>query len=217
MAQHDETRFFVALNLPSRYLLEEMISSLRALQWPDPGYGQIAQTWIRKIDYRQAKILLQKKDRSGAPLQDPRLASNLITIQLEAQLPQGYTIHIRSEDASLLPLSHNHDNVTRIKQALRLKAQLLSSKAKASTGTSPTPRPASSPQKAIPDDPYQILGISPSATLAEISKAYLQQIKKNHPDRVGGMAPEFIRLAEERTKRINQAYETLKQLKQKAR
>jgi DnaJ-domain-containing protein 1 len=216
MAQHYETRFFVALNLPSRYLLEEMIGSLRALPWPDPGYGQIAQTWVRKIDYRQAKILLQKKDRSGAPLQDPRLASNLITIQLEAQLPRGYTIHIRSEDASLLPLSHNHDNVLRVKQALRSTAQGLSSKAQGATAKTPPPRPLFPPKTVILDDPYQILGIAPSATLAEISQAYLQQVKKNHPDRVGEMAPEFIHLAEERTKKINQAYEILKQLKQKA-
>jgi DnaJ-domain-containing protein 1 len=32
-------------------------------------------------------------------------------------------------------------------------------------------------------------------------------IKQYHPDRVVGLAPEFLHLAEERTKALNEAYE----------
>ncbi len=52
---------------------------------------------------------------------------------------------------------------------------------------------------------YELLGVSPTATLDEIRKAYLKLAKKYHPDKTGG-----DKAAEEKLKAINEAYDTLK-------
>jgi hypothetical protein len=52
-----------------------------------------------------------------------------------------------------------------------------------------------------------IFGLSPSASLEELRKAYKTLIKQNHPDRVHGMSPALIKLAEAETRRLNAAYQ----------
>jgi DnaJ domain len=54
---------------------------------------------------------------------------------------------------------------------------------------------------------YETLGVTPSATREEIEAAWHAKMKKNHPDRVATLDPEFQALAEERTKRLNAAHE----------
>lgn len=55
-------------------------------------------------------------------------------------------------------------------------------------------------------DPYEVLGISPQASLAEISAAYRTMAQIFHPDRFAG-APENVRTeAERRMKALNEAY-----------
>jgi hypothetical protein len=53
---------------------------------------------------------------------------------------------------------------------------------------------------------YTILGLSQTATIEEVRKAYKDLIKKNHPDRVHDMSPAFRTLAESETKKVNEAY-----------
>jgi hypothetical protein len=57
---------------------------------------------------------------------------------------------------------------------------------------------------------YATLGVSVGASQAEVIAAYRQMALMYHPDRLSGLAPEFIELAEERMKEINAAYEELK-------
>jgi DnaJ domain len=53
---------------------------------------------------------------------------------------------------------------------------------------------------------YDILEVSPSATLDEIKEVYKAKVKQSHPDRVHDMSPAFKRLAEAETKKLNVAY-----------
>ena len=56
-------------------------------------------------------------------------------------------------------------------------------------------------------DWWSILGVAPSATKDEIARHFRHRIKQCHPDLVAGLAPEFLELAEEHTKALNEAYE----------
>jgi DnaJ like chaperone protein len=62
------------------------------------------------------------------------------------------------------------------------------------------------------DDAYAALGVPSSASDAEVKKVYRRLISQNHPDKLAGKGlPESMRaLAEERTREINAAYETIK-------
>jgi DnaJ-domain-containing protein 1 len=55
-------------------------------------------------------------------------------------------------------------------------------------------------------DWWIVLGVAPSATRDEIVRKYRHKIKQCHPDRVIGIAPELLHLAEEQTKALNGAY-----------
>jgi DnaJ-domain-containing protein 1 len=63
-------------------------------------------------------------------------------------------------------------------------------------------------QRAIPfqRDWWAILGVAPSASKQDIVRNYRRRIKQYHPDRVAGLAPDFLQLAEEQTKALNEAY-----------
>jgi curved DNA-binding protein CbpA len=57
------------------------------------------------------------------------------------------------------------------------------------------------------DDYYSILEVSPSASLQEIKESYRFLVQANHPDKFG--SEKHKKRAEERIKRINEAYEIL--------
>jgi hypothetical protein len=58
-------------------------------------------------------------------------------------------------------------------------------------------------------DSYTILGIERGAPREEIKKAYKQLANKYHPDKVNYLGDEFKKLAEERFKEIQKAYQEL--------
>ena len=57
------------------------------------------------------------------------------------------------------------------------------------------------------NDPYVILGVSPTASDDDIKKAYRNLARKYHPDNYAGTP--MAELAEEKMKEINQAYESI--------
>lgn len=56
---------------------------------------------------------------------------------------------------------------------------------------------------------YELLGITPSASESEIKSAYRKLIHKYHPDNFGHLDPVAKELAEEKVKKLNEAYEKL--------
>jgi DnaJ-domain-containing protein 1 len=77
--------------------------------------------------------------------------------------------------------------------------------------SSGTPNPPQVSKKTPKLDPYGVLGVPASATMEEISKAYRNKAKENHPDKVANMAPEIQALADQKMKEINEAYNSLKE------
>ena len=55
-------------------------------------------------------------------------------------------------------------------------------------------------------DWWVVLGVAPSAYKDEIVRKYRHKIKQCHPDRLVGLAPELLELAEEQAKALNGAY-----------
>ena len=58
-------------------------------------------------------------------------------------------------------------------------------------------------------DPYQVLGVSPQASDDEVKKAYRDLAKKYHPDNYANT--EFVDIAGEKMKEINEAYDRILQ------
>jgi DnaJ-class molecular chaperone len=57
---------------------------------------------------------------------------------------------------------------------------------------------------------FETLDLNSGAKPEQIRKAYLEAIKKYHPDKFLNRPPEVLRAAEEKTKQINTAYSILK-------
>jgi len=73
----------------------------------------------------------------------------------------------------------------------------------ATTGTATRETPSE------PSDPWTVLGVGRGASPEEITRAYRDQIKRYHPDRVAGLGQELQEVAHRRTIEIQRAYATL--------
>lgn len=77
-----------------------------------------------------------------------------------------------------------------------------------------TPKP---PVQPTIKDAYGVLGLEPSASDAEITRAYRRLMSRNHPDRLvsKGLPEEMMKIATEKTQKIRQAYEMIKKARSK--
>jgi preprotein translocase subunit Sec63 len=66
------------------------------------------------------------------------------------------------------------------------------------------------PPEPMRRSPHEVLGVAENATDDEIRASYQRLMMQYHPDRVSGMGPEIVAVAEARTKEINEAYNRLK-------
>jgi len=57
----------------------------------------------------------------------------------------------------------------------------------------------------------RVLGVSPDASLKEISSAYREKMSKSHPDKVSHLSVELQARAKELTLQINEAYNLIRQ------
>jgi hypothetical protein len=65
-------------------------------------------------------------------------------------------------------------------------------------------------------DPWEVIGVQRGLPLDDAKKAYHALIQQYHPDKVSHLAPEFRKIAEERTREINEAYRLIeKELEKK--
>jgi DnaJ like chaperone protein len=60
------------------------------------------------------------------------------------------------------------------------------------------------------EDYYRVLGVEPGADFDRIKAAYRQLSQQYHPDKVAHLGEEFRKVAEEKMKEINEAYQILK-------
>lgn len=60
------------------------------------------------------------------------------------------------------------------------------------------------------DSAYKILEIKPTATDEDVKKAYRRMAMKYHPDKVSHLGEEFRKTADEKFKKVNEAYEKIK-------
>lgn len=64
---------------------------------------------------------------------------------------------------------------------------------------------------------YEILGVTSSASDAEVKKAYRRSMNQHHPDKLvsKGLPEEMIQMATEKTQQIKAAYEMIKKMRKK--
>lgn len=60
------------------------------------------------------------------------------------------------------------------------------------------------------DSSYKILEVEPSATNDEVKKAYRKMAMKYHPDKVSHLGDDFRKTADDKFKKVNEAYEKIK-------
>ncbi len=87
---------------------------------------------------------------------------------------------------------------------LMVKSGRFAKKLKDKTASPPAaPTPAPKPA-------HEVLGVAKGASVDEAKRAYLDLVKQVHPDRGDALSPEMKRLAEARTKELNDAFDRFK-------
>ena len=97
---------------------------------------------------------------------------------------------------------------------LRLRAMLEQEHSAGKWQEPARPRPEPTPTAVPVTDPeklsaYELLGLSPSASMMEIKTAYRKRVKECHPDLFANMDQHARVLAERWTRALNAAYATL--------
>ncbi|MDD3763324.1 MAG: co-chaperone DjlA [Nevskiales bacterium] len=127
----------------------------------------------------------------------PALLQMFLQIQLSALAADG-NVH-PAEHAMLLRIARGLGVPE--SEVLRLEAMLRGGAARG---------PASADQRL--QDAYQVLGVEPSSSDADLKKAYRRLMSEHHPDKLAarGMPESMREMAEQKTREITSAYDLIK-------
>jgi DnaJ like chaperone protein len=142
----------------------------------------------------------------GALGSHPDLCRLFVQIQLEAALrADGLNPVSRSIFARMCTaLGVSQLEFASLEAMLRMRGNGAQSEATGSAGRGTAARV---------NDAYEVLGVGPQASDAEVTRAYRRLMSQNHPDKLvaQGLPESMVAAAHERTQRINEAYDTVKQ------
>lgn len=151
--------------------------------------------------------LNETMSRLGNLLRDrPDLRRMFLQIQLQAAL-WGDGMHTQAR-AMLARVCHGL-GVTEFELA-QMEAIL---RMQRSSGYSSSGRTYQRSSRDTLADAYGVLGVTPQATDAEVTKAYRRQMSQNHPDKLAakGLPESMKTVAEEKTKQIRAAYDAIRE------
>lgn len=177
---------------------------------------------LNENDRRRAIDLFTDGKRPDFPLEStlrrlrslaggqPELCRMFVQIQLEAAL-QGNGLNPASRQVLMRicgVLGVSALEFASLEAMIRMHAHRYG--AGASAG-GPGPGPSSRTASEL-EDAYEVLGVSAEAGDAEVTKAYRRLMSQNHPDKLvsQGLPESMVAAAHERTQRILEAYETVK-------
>ncbi|MCX7098262.1 MAG: co-chaperone DjlA [Methylococcales bacterium] len=126
-----------------------------------------------------------------------------LAFQIQVALADG-TLDAREE--KLLLYISNKLSVSRLSYE-RLKIQLMAQQ----RFHAHSHQVRNAPHQISLQEAYRVLGLKPSATKAEVKKAYRRLMSQNHPDKLiaQGLPEETMRIAKEKTQKISKAYEVI--------
>lgn len=182
--------------------------------------GRVTRNEIQAVEALFARMHLSAEQRQRAKAAFTRGKAADFDLDAElaavARMCRGQTILMRmflqvqlvavSADGSIHPAEH--EMLLRIGRGLGMPAaevEQLEAALRAAAGGAPS--------RSRLDDAYRALGIAPSASDAEVKRAYRRLVSDNHPDKLAGRGlPESMReLAEQRTREITVAYGLVKE------
>ena len=110
-------------------------------------------------------------------------------------LPDERLSDLMNDDREFLPIENSQGTVLIVRKGYISKVVQLDQHVKSDRIT----------------DPYEILGVSRKATDEELRQGYLRIAEENHPDKLmaAGVSAEFVRMANSRMARINDAYQRI--------
>ncbi|HLT91143.1 MAG TPA: co-chaperone DjlA [Woeseiaceae bacterium] len=223
-----------------RYLQARVIGGLRALQaelldatFSVMGAVSKADRVVTRDEIRAAESVFERLNLSGEQREAAKAAFNRgkspgfdldAAVDAFARIARGRAVLVQiflqvqlmavAADGNVHPAEH--EMLVRIARRLGLTerdVRQLEALLRAAGGG---PSAAGAPPRSRIEDAYAALGVTPSATVAEIKRAYRRLMSQNHPDKLAARGlPESMRaLAEERSREINAAYDVIKAARQ---
>lgn len=144
----------------------------------------------------------------GLCSQRPDLCRMFIQIQLQAALWSGSlnaaARQVLSRACRILEVS--------VFELVQMEALLRMQRASARTHT---PQPAADRLK----EAYAVLGLSHTATDADVKRAYRRLMNQNHPDKLHskGLPESMMQMAQEKTRQIRAAYDLIRETRRRSR